>query len=188
MSTTPEQPSAEAPDAALAAATADDVTEAAAAPVPAADVPAAVTPAGPAPRLGKLMLILPIVLMVLAALGIGGTLLYASHQASTAPSRGPGSGQFPGGSFTPGQRPSGFPSGAFTPGQRPSGFPSGSYTPGNRPSGFPTGGRGGGQGQMGNQGLTLNGGEIAGITVCSLVFLASAGVLTWTLIKRRKTD
>ena len=149
------------------------------------------TPAKPS----ILLLVLPIVLMVLAAFGIGGTLLYAHNQA-VAQAPGSGAGRYPGG-----MRPSDFPTGNFTPGQRPSGFPSGNYTPGERPSGFPTGNYtpgqrpGGGQGGpnypggYGRQGasMRLNGWQIGVVAACGVVFVSGAALLTLTLVKRRKS-
>ena len=150
---------------------------------------------------GWWMFVLPIVLMVVGALGIGGTLLYAHQQAVAAPMQG----RFPGG-----VRPSGFPTGAFTPGAMPTnGYTPGDYptdgrTPRVRPSDFPTGnGQGrGGNGQRPNGGpgginypggnggyqasMRLNGWEIGVISACGVVFASGAALLVWTLIRRRK--
>ena len=148
---------------------------------------------------GLWMIVLPIVLMVVGALGIGGTLLYAHQQAMAAPMPGGGAGRFPGGS-----RPSGFPTGAFTPGAFPTdGYTPGAYptdgrTPRVRPSDFPTGngqGRGGGNGGMRpnggyggrNASMRLNGWEIGVIAGCGVLFAGGATWLALALVKRRKS-
>ena len=100
------------PDAALAAQSPDEefVTPTLQAPSLGPVLYASARPAASKPAPAKWMIIVPIVLMVLSALGIGGTLLYAHSQAS-AVYPGAGAGR------TPGQWPSGFPT-DFTPGQR----------------------------------------------------------------------
>jgi len=148
---------------------------------------------------------MPIVLMVVAAAGIGGTLAYASHQASVA-HQGGGMGRFPGGArpsgfptdWTPGQWPSGFPTDGYTPGQVPSGFPTDGNTPRQRPSDFPSGNYtpgqrpGGGQGgnfpggrQPSQASMTLTPWEIGALAACGVVFVGGAVLLVLTLLGRR---
>jgi len=151
--------------------------------------------------------------MVLSLGGVGATLLYANHQATTAQSAGRFPGQYNG------QRPSSFPSGGRvrpsgfpTDGTMPSGFPtdgtmpSGFPTDGTMPSAFPTGGNfpGNGQGQQGQpgqqgrpggsgiyqrspRGMQLSGLEIGLISGCGVVFVGSAVFLAIGLVNRRKT-
>jgi len=171
------------PDAALAAQSPDEefVTPTLQAPSLGPVLYASARPAASKPAPAKWMIIVPIVLMVLSALGIGGTLLYAHSQAS-AVYPGAGAGR------TPGQWPSGFPT-DFTPGQRPSGFPTGNYTPGQRPSGFPTDftpGQRSGPANRAVRPMTLTGLEIGGLVACGIVFLGSTGLLIWTLVTRRR--
>ena len=147
---------------------------------------------------GWWMIVLPIVLMVVGALGIGGTLLYAHQQAVAAPIPGGGAGRMPGGG-----RPSGFPTDGYTPGAYPSGrytpgaYPTDGRTPRMRPSDFPTGvgqGQGGGNGGMRpnggpggrNASMRLNGWEIGLIAGFGVVFVGGATLLALALVKRRK--
>jgi len=153
-----------------------------------------------------LAILLPIILMVLSLGGIGGVLLYANHQAATAPAQ-----RFPG--QYNGQRPSGFPSGARVrpsgapSGGYPSGFPSGGgFNPSDFPSGggfnpsdFPSGGNfpggnfpGGNNGafqrnrQAPAPGMHLSGLEIGLISGLGVIFVGSAVFLAVGLVNRRK--
>ena len=178
-------------------------------PVPESTPSLDVTPT-PAPKSRSmwLFIVLPVVLMVLSLGGIGATLLYAHHEATVAPT--PGSGRFPGGTYT-GTRPTNFPNG----GNFPSGFP----TDGNRsnfptdmPSGMPTGGFGGNGGTPGtfqrptgtrpsggygnfpgaqantsNGTMKLSGLQIGLIVGCGVIFVGSAVFLGLSLAGRKKT-
>ena len=166
--------------------------------VPTSDAPATASHAH------RIRLVVPIIVMVVSALGIGAT-LFAAYQGSGAPP----SGYVPGAGARPGGRPTDFPSGGPTaipsdaptatpsPGTNPgSGRQPGAGVPSDRPTGGIAGGFPGGQRPGGTftgnrptivtqQGMT--GWQIGVVAGCSGIFVGALVFLMIELASRQRS-